>query len=80
MVQKVSFPEINSIRIKCAAPFDNIGVVFSSKIGNQTSLRYVNFGFNYKRAKSFNRNMEMGGNIGAYSQSFQMAAQADANR
>lgn len=62
---------------KMRGSFDNIGVVFSSKIGNQTSLRYVNFGFNYKRAKSFNRNMEMGGNIGAYSQSFQMAAQAD---
>lgn len=57
--------------------FDNIGVVFSSKIGNQTPLRYVNFGFNYKKAKSFNRNMEMGGNIGQNSQTFQMATQAN---
>ncbi|MEG0647704.1 MAG: TonB-dependent receptor, partial [Bacteroides sp.] len=57
--------------------FDNIGVVFSSKIGNQTPLRYVNFGFNYKKAKSFNRNMEMGGNIGQNSQTFQMANQAN---
>lgn len=57
--------------------FDNIGVVFSSKIGNQTPLRYVNFGFNYKKAKSFNRNMEMAGDIGNNSQTFQMALQAD---
>lgn len=56
--------------------FDNIGIVFASKIGNATPLRYVNFGFNYKKAKSFHRNMEMGGNIGNSSQTFQMAGQA----
>ena len=39
--------------------FDNIGVVFATKIGNQTPLRYVNFGFNYKRSKSFYKNMSM---------------------
>ena len=27
--------------------FDNAGFVISTKIGNQTTLRYVNFGFNY---------------------------------
>ena len=37
--------------------FDNIGVVFATKIGNQTPLRYVNFGFNYKRSKSFYKNI-----------------------
>lgn len=36
--------------------FDNAGFVFSSKIGNETALRYVNFGFNYHRQKSFDRN------------------------
>ena len=41
--------------------FDNIGVVFATKIGNQTPLRYVNFGFNYKRSKSFYKNMSMSG-------------------
>lgn len=44
--------------------FDNIGVVFSTKIGNQTPLRYVNFGFNYKRTKSFYKNMSMSGMMG----------------
>lgn len=45
--------------------FDNIGFVFASKIGNQTALRYVNFGFNYKRSKSLYKNMTMGGLLGA---------------
>lgn len=62
---------------KIRGSFDNIGFVFSSKIGNQTPLRYLNFGFNYKKAKSFYKNMEMGGNIGNNSQTFQMATQAD---
>ena len=31
---------------------DNAGFVLSNKIGNQTVLRYVNFGFNYLRARS----------------------------
>lgn len=56
--------------------FDNIGLVFSSKIGNTTPLRFVNFGFNYHKAKSFNSNMMMEGNLGSYSQTFQMAEQA----
>ena len=41
--------------------FNNIGFVFSSKIGNETPLRFVNFGFNYHKAKSFNNNMRMEG-------------------
>ncbi len=41
--------------------FDNAGVVISSKIGHATALRYVNFGFNYHRRKSFDRNMLMNG-------------------
>lgn len=44
--------------------FDNIGVVFATKIGNQTPLRYVNFGFNNKRSKSFYKNMSMSGMMG----------------
>ncbi len=61
---------------KVKGSFDNLGFVISSKIGNETTLRYVNFGFGYRRAKSFYRNMKMGGNLGDYSQTFQMAAQA----
>lgn len=63
--------------------FDNIGFVFSSKIGNQTPLRYVNFGFNYTRSRSFDKYMSMEGliNLGAnnaiLSQTNQMANQAN---
>lgn len=57
--------------------FDNIGFVFASKFGNETPLRYVNFGFNYHKAKSFYKNMSMEGNLGNYSQTYQMASQAD---
>lgn len=61
--------------------FDNIGFVISSKIGNETALRYLNFGFNYKRSKSFYKNMSMQGMMGYYgdqavSQVRQMAQQA----
>ena len=61
---------------KTRASFDNIGFVLSSKIGNATALRYVNFGFNYHKAKSFYKNMSMSGNLGDYTQTDYMAAQA----
>ena len=61
---------------KSRASFDNIGFVFASKIGNNTPLRFVNFGFNYHKAKSFYKNMDMKGNLGDYSQTFLMASQA----
>ena len=57
--------------------FDNAGVVFSTKVGNVTSLRYVNFAFNYQRVKSFNRNMTMAGDLNGHSQTYQMAAMSD---
>lgn len=63
--------------------FDNIGFVLSSKIGNQTALRYVNFGFNYTRSRAFDKYMSMEGmiNLGAggaiLSQTKQMANQAN---
>lgn len=61
---------------------NNAGFVLSNKIGNQTALRYVNFAFNYNRAKSFNKTMSMVGLINltpdgdVVSQTFQMASQA----
>lgn len=61
---------------KTRGSFDNAGFVLSTKIGNATALRFVNFGFNYKKAKSFYKNMEMRGNLGNTSQTFQMAEQA----
>lgn len=63
--------------------FDNFGAVMSTKVGNETQLRYVNFGFNYTRSKSFYKNMAMGGllNTGpngeVFSQVDQMAIQAN---
>ena len=61
---------------KIQGSFDNLGFVFASKIGNETSLRYVNFGFNYHKAKSFYKNMNMKGGLGNSSQTYQMAQQA----
>lgn len=62
---------------KYRGSFDNIGFVYSSKIGNQTALKYVNFGFNYHKAKSFNRNFAMSGDMGGVSQTDQMANMTD---
>ena len=62
---------------KYRGSFDNIGFVYSSKIGNQTALRYVNFGFNYHKAKSFNRDFAMGGDMAGISQTDQMANMTD---
>ena len=45
--------------------FDNAGFVFSTKVGNMTSLRFVNFGFNYHKTKSFYKNMTMQGMMGS---------------
>ena len=57
--------------------FDNIGAVISTKIGNVTPLRYVNFGFNYHKAKSFYCNRRAAGDLGGYTQLDVIAAQAD---
>lgn len=55
------------------ASFDQVGFVYSYKVGNETSLRYVNFGFNYHKSKNFNRIFSMGGVLGGLSQSWQLA-------
>jgi len=65
--------------------FDNVGVVISTKFGNRTALRYVNFGFNYHRSNSFYRNMTMQGLMGSFegqylSQVRYMAQQATNNQ
>lgn len=52
--------------------FDNAGFVFSTKIGNETALRFANFGFNYRKMKSFSRSMLMNGVFNT-SQTVQMA-------
>ena len=57
--------------------FDNIGAVISTKIGNQTTLRYVNFGFNYHKATSFYRTRSAAGDLGGSTPLDVIAAQAD---
>ncbi len=61
---------------KMRGDFNNAGFVFTTKVGNVTALRYVNFGFNYQRVKSFYNNMQMEGNLGDFSQTIYMANQA----
>ena len=58
---------------KTRASFDQLGFVYSFKIGNKTSLRYVNFGFNYHKSKNFNRLFSAGGQLDGLSQSWQLA-------
>lgn len=54
--------------------FDQVGFVYSTKIGNNTSLRYINFGFNYHKSKNFNRLFASGGELtDGMSQTWQMA-------
>lgn len=69
-------------RDKARWNFDNIGVVISTKYSNRRPLRYVNFGFNYQRSKSFYKNMTMQGMMGSIDGNYvslvrQMARQAD---
>lgn len=55
------------------ASFDQIGFVYSTKIGNRTTLRYLNFGFNYHKSRNFNRQFAAGGMLNGLSQTQQMA-------
>lgn len=45
---------------------DNIGFVLANKFSNVSPLRYVNFGFNYKKSKSFYKNMSVQGMLGSF--------------
>lgn len=59
------------------ASFDQIGFVYSTKIGNRTTLRYLNFGFNYHKSRNFNKLFAAGGMLGGLSQTQQMANMMD---
>lgn len=71
-----SFSGIQMNSNKYRGSFDNVGIVYSSKIGEQTALKYVNLGFNYHKLKNFNRVMNMGGDLNNLSQTDQMARQS----
>ena len=62
---------------KTRASFDQLGFVYTYKVGNNTSLRYVNFGFNYHKSKNFNRLFSAGGQLNNFSQSWQLAQELD---
>ena len=62
---------------KTRASLDQLGFVYAHKIGNTTSLRYVNFGFNYHKSKNFNRQFSAGGQLDGLSQSWQLAQELD---
>ena len=47
---------------KCTkASFDQAGLVWSTKIGNKTDIRYLNFAFNYHKRANFNRQFSTSG-------------------
>ena len=62
---------------KTRASLDQLGFVYTYKVGNTTSLRFVNFGFNYHKSKNFNRLFSMGGQLDGLSQSWQLASEMD---
>ena len=64
---------------KTRASFDQLGFVYTYKVGNTTSLRYVNFGFNYHKSKNFNRLFSAGGQLDGLSQSWQLAQELGAS-
>ena len=64
---------------KTRASLDQLGFVYTYKVGNNTSLRYVNFGFNYHKSKNFNRLFSAGGQLDGLSQSWQLAQELGAS-
>ena len=74
---KASFNGTSMQESKTVASLDQLGFVYTHKIGNTTSLRYVNFGFNYHKSKNFNRLFSAGGQLDGLSQSWQMAQELD---
>ncbi len=54
---------LNSVKFngqgKTIPTFDNIGLVYNTKIGNNTALRYINFGFNYHRSRDLNNTLSV---------------------
>lgn len=72
------FNETSMKENRTRASFDQVGFVYTNKIGNNTSCRFVNFGFNYHKSKNFNRLFSMGGALNGMSQSKYLADEMDA--
>ena len=74
---KSTFERSSMSEDRTRASFDQLGFVYSYHVGNNTSLRYINFGFNYHKSKNFNRLFSAGGALNGLSQSWQLADAMD---
>lgn len=59
------------------ASFDQVGFVWSTKIGNKTDLRFLNFAFNYHKLVNFNRQFASKGGLNGNSLTGVMAEMID---
>lgn len=59
------------------ASFDQVGFVWSTKIGNKTDLRFLNFAFNYHKRVNFNRQFASKGGLNGNSLTGVMAEMID---
>lgn len=58
--------------------FDQVGIAISTKYSNYSTLKYVNFGFNYRKKKNFFNSFGVNGYMGGdLSQTFQIAGLAN---
>ena len=73
-----SFNGTNMNESRTRASLDQVGFVYTNKIGNNTSLRFVNFGFNYHKSKNFNRLFSAGGALDGMSQTNYFADELEA--
>lgn len=70
---KSDFEGIKGNADRSRMSFDQLGVVFSNKIGNETSVRYVNVGINYHKQRNFSRRTAIYGNLMGMSLTDQIA-------
>ena len=71
---KSDFEGITRDENRTRMSFDQLGVVFSNKIGNDTQVRYVNVGINYRKQRNFSRKMAMYGDLCGMSLTDQIAS------
>lgn len=69
---KSDFTGVTMKEKKNIMSYDQIGFVYSNKIGNRTNVRYVNFAFNYHKSNNLNKIFSSGGFLDGLSQTNQM--------
>ena len=70
---KSDFNGVSMSEKKNHMSYDQLGFVYSTKIGNRTNVRYINFGFNYHKSSNLNKLFSAGGFLDGMSQTNQMA-------